>query len=167
MRNVNLFILSCDVFGRPRAPNPKHKAVGLVRVGAPMEQLGIDIIGGGTFPKTRKGFKYILSIIAHFTKWAVAVPMKDQTTDSCTSSTGKVGQNLRGPYDDSIRPKASVCVRGFTCPLPTPTNPQIANDPLSTAVKWDNSVSIGPSKRCWQILPITIHRTGTCIRLQS
>ena len=43
-----------------------------------MEQLGNDIIGGGgTFPKTRSGFKYILSIIDHFTKWAVAVPMKD------------------------------------------------------------------------------------------
>ena len=47
-----------------------------------MEQLGIDIIGGGTFPKTRHGFRYILSIIDHFTKWAVAVPLHDQRTET-------------------------------------------------------------------------------------
>ena len=64
-----------------KAPHPKHKAeLGLFRVGAPREQLVIDIIGGGTFPKIRTGFKYILSIIDNFTKWAHAVPMTDQTT---------------------------------------------------------------------------------------
>ena len=65
------------------APNPKHKAeLGLFRVWALLEQLDIDIIGDGTFPKSRTGFKYILSIIDHFTNWAVAVPMKYQTTET-------------------------------------------------------------------------------------
>ena len=56
--------------------------LGIFRVSAPMEQLGIDIIGDGTFHKTKGGFTYILSVIDHFTKWAVAVPMKDRTTET-------------------------------------------------------------------------------------
>ena len=82
-RDVNRFIIACDVCDRARAPNPKHKVeLGIVRVGAPMEQLAIDIIGGGTFQKATGGCKYILSIIDHYTKWAVAVPMQDQTTET-------------------------------------------------------------------------------------
>ena len=82
-RDVNHFVLSCDVCVRALAPNPKHKAdLGLFRLCAPMQELGIAITGGATFQKASQAFKYILSVIDHFTNWAVAVPMKHQTTET-------------------------------------------------------------------------------------
>ena len=82
-RDTNQFDLMSDFFSLARAANPKHKAdLGFFHAWAPTKQVGIDIIGGATFPKSRTSFKYILSIIDHFTKWAVAVPMKDHTTET-------------------------------------------------------------------------------------
>ena len=134
-RDTRHFVLRPDDCGRARALNPKHKAeFGLFRVGAPMEQLGIDLLGGGTFPKTRTGFKYILSIIDHFTMWAVAVPMKDQTTETVAQAVldqlvTTFGVRLRIHSD-----RGNVRV-GVTHPLPATANSENPKDLLSASVR--------------------------------
>ena len=44
-------------------------------IGAPMERLGIDILGPMT--QTRRGYRYVLVISDYFTRWAEAFAMKN------------------------------------------------------------------------------------------
>jgi hypothetical protein len=43
-------------------------------VGMPMERITIDI--QGPYPKSKRGFKYILVVGDYFTKWIDAIPLK-------------------------------------------------------------------------------------------
>jgi hypothetical protein len=45
-------------------------------VGEPLERIGIDVMGPMT--RSTKGHKYILTIVDYFSKWIVAVPMRNQ-----------------------------------------------------------------------------------------
>jgi hypothetical protein len=46
----------------------------------PWQQIGIDITG--PFPTTSRGNQYILVVMDHFTRWAEAFPIVDQTTET-------------------------------------------------------------------------------------
>lgn len=52
-------------------------------VGGIGDCLAMDIVEGqGSFPKTLRGEKYILTIIYCYTRFAVAVPLSDQCSNS-------------------------------------------------------------------------------------
>ena len=57
-----------------------RSAMKLYNVGVPIERAGLDIFG--PLPKTKKGNRYVLVICDYFTKWIVAVPMKNQEADT-------------------------------------------------------------------------------------
>lgn len=40
-----------------------------------MQQIVIDIMGGGAYPETQRGHRYVLAIINHFRKRPVAVQL--------------------------------------------------------------------------------------------
>ena len=80
--DVNNWVVGCDVCARtkkavktPRAP------LGSMRTGAPMERLGIDILG--PFPTTERLNRYILTVICHFTKWVEIFPIQNESAESC------------------------------------------------------------------------------------
>ena len=75
---VRLWILKCTVCGARRGLKKKARApLGRYIVGAPMDRVATDITG--PFPVSEKGFKYILVIQDHFSKWVEAYPIKDQS----------------------------------------------------------------------------------------
>jgi len=44
----------------------------------PFQHIGVDVVG--PFPTTQNGNVFILTVIDHFTRWAEAIPMPEQTT---------------------------------------------------------------------------------------
>ncbi|KAK3095582.1 hypothetical protein FSP39_016324 [Pinctada imbricata] len=76
-RFVEKWCSKCDVCSARKLPVRKPKySMRQYHVGAPLERIGMDIIG--PLPKTKKGNKYILVMCDYFTKWIDAVPMKNQ-----------------------------------------------------------------------------------------
>ncbi|KAL7879130.1 hypothetical protein AOLI_G00101040 [Acnodon oligacanthus] len=53
-----------------------HAPLQLVRSGAPMERVGVDVLG--PFPETERGNKYVLVAMDYFTKWPEACAVPDQ-----------------------------------------------------------------------------------------
>ena len=79
-RDIEDYVAVCTTCLRHRAPNPTRKApLTPFCVSTWFEVVHIYIVGGGNFPKTAAGMKYVLVIIDHFTRYVVAVPMPDQT----------------------------------------------------------------------------------------
>jgi len=79
-RDVEAFILSCDVCGR----NKKNKKYGKVpltayQAGAPMERVHIDFIG--PLPKTARGCEHCLMMVDQFTKWVECIPLPSQKAE--------------------------------------------------------------------------------------
>ena len=65
---------SCASFHRGKPPKQGYLAN--FTVGAPMERLGIDLTG--PHPVSRKGNKYIVTVIDYFTRWTEAYPARNQ-----------------------------------------------------------------------------------------
>lgn len=66
---------NCKASHKPKAP------LGDLRVGAPMDRLGIDLLG--PFPVTPRGNKLIMVVQDYFTKWVEAYPIPDGTAQTC------------------------------------------------------------------------------------
>lgn len=81
-QDVYQYVATCDICSSNRKPPKSARApLGDMRVGAPLDRIGVDVIG--PLPCTESGNRYILVITDHFTKWVEAFPMKDQTASSC------------------------------------------------------------------------------------
>ena len=76
--DVAVWIKQCDVCVRNKLCKVSPKAaIGDMRTGAPMDRLGIDIMG--PLPLSNKGNKYIKVITDAFTKWVEIRAVPDQT----------------------------------------------------------------------------------------
>lgn len=76
-KDVKNWCKQCEVCASRKAPAKKAKAeMKQFNVGAPLERVGIDIMG--PLPRTAAGNKYILAIADYFTKWVVAIPIRNQ-----------------------------------------------------------------------------------------
>lgn len=85
---VNIWISKCDVCCRMKHPNHKPRAtLGDMRVGAPLDRVSIDLVG--PLPETERGNRYILLLTDHFSKWAEAYPVPDQTAMTCATVISK------------------------------------------------------------------------------
>jgi transposase InsO family protein len=80
--DVNVWICKCDICSRMKHNNRKPRAaLGDMRVGAPLDRISVDLVG--PLPETPRGNRHILVITDHFSKWAEAYPVKDQTALTC------------------------------------------------------------------------------------
>lgn len=76
--DINIHTVRCKECQKNKRPtvSPKGK-LGSMLVGAPMDRLSIDIIG--PLPMTPSKNRYILTVTDHFTNWAEAFGIPDQT----------------------------------------------------------------------------------------
>jgi transposase InsO family protein len=78
-RDVKNYIQRCDDCNkRSMAGKLKIPLQELPEVGRPFERIAMDIT---QLPKTPDGYQYILTIICHFSRYLIMVPMKTQTTE--------------------------------------------------------------------------------------
>ena len=66
--------MSCAQYLRGKPPRQGRQQS--MSVGAPMECLGVDITG--PHPPSSRGYRYILTAVDHFTRWAEAHPIRNQ-----------------------------------------------------------------------------------------
>lgn len=81
--DINIHTVRCKECQKNKRPtvSPKGK-LGSMLVGAPMDRLCIDIIG--PLPMTPSKNRYILIVTDHFTNWAEAFGIPDQTALTVT-----------------------------------------------------------------------------------
>ena len=80
--DVAVWIWQCDMCGHNKRSKVSPKAaIGDMRTGAPMDRLGIDIMG--PLLLSNKGNKYIQVIMDAFTKWVEIRAIPDQTAVTC------------------------------------------------------------------------------------
>ena len=76
--DTQVYCDSCDVCNRSKPPHPPQVPLVNTPIGKPWEMVGVDVL---KVPISHQGSQYILVIQDYFTKWPVAIPMKDQTAN--------------------------------------------------------------------------------------
>ncbi|KAK2898063.1 hypothetical protein Q8A73_014443 [Channa argus] len=77
-QDAELHVHWCDDCTAQKGPTQRSRGpVQQYLVGAPMERVGVDILG--PFPTTEDGNRYILVAMDYFTKWPAAYAVPDQT----------------------------------------------------------------------------------------
>lgn len=76
------FVRACQVCQEKRTPAGLQVPLAEVaEVSRPFEQVSLDIVG--PLPTTKAGNRYVLTMIDWFSRYAEAVPMKEQTAEAC------------------------------------------------------------------------------------
>ena len=87
-RDVRLYVacfLTCERFLR-LGRNPRA-GLHFMAVGDRGDCVSMDIVGGkGSLPETPQGYNYILTIIDCFTRYAIAIPLPDQSSSVIISA---------------------------------------------------------------------------------
>ena len=93
-RDVKEWCRKCDRCAMRKTPKRKPRsALKQYNVGLPLERVGIDIIG--PVVQSNFGNKYILTICDYFTKFVVAVPMKNQEARTVARTLRPICLNIR------------------------------------------------------------------------
>jgi hypothetical protein len=79
--DIKQYVSSCVKCAQRKSPNKQQRLqniplLSLPFPAKPFEALGIDVLG--PLPRTSTGYKYVLVITDHFTRWPMAFPMRDQ-----------------------------------------------------------------------------------------
>ena len=87
-RDVRLYVACCPVCeGFIRLNRTPKAGLRSMEVGGRGDCLAMDIVGGmDSLPQTPRGNRYILTIIDCFTRFAVAVPLVDQSAEVVIAS---------------------------------------------------------------------------------
>ncbi len=76
-----LHVHCCDVCTAQKGPSRRsHAPLQQYLVGAPMERIGVDILG--PFPVTEAGIRFVLVAMDYFTKWPEAYAVPDQSAST-------------------------------------------------------------------------------------
>lgn len=78
------WVQKCTVCGANRRTPLKPKApLGDLRIGAPMDRIGVDLLG--PLPVTPRGNKYIMVAQDYFSKWVEVYAIPDGTAETCAN----------------------------------------------------------------------------------
>ncbi len=80
-QDAELHVHCCDVCTAQKGPSRRsHAPLQQYLVGAPMERIGVDILG--PFPVTEAGNRFVLVAMDYFTKWPEAYAVPDQSAST-------------------------------------------------------------------------------------
>jgi transposase InsO family protein len=103
------YILSCEKCQRAKRKKMLNQLPRPVSVSSrPFQHIGVDIVG--PFPVSQKGNVYILTIVDHFTRWAEAIPMPEQTSKCIAQNIIKYVICRHGLFDIMTSDNGSVFV---------------------------------------------------------
>lgn len=76
-KDIRQFVKTCPSCSLRRAGGPKAPLQPVAIPERPFERVSLDIVG--PLPRTGSGYKYLLTFIDHLTRYAEAIPLRDQT----------------------------------------------------------------------------------------
>ncbi|KAG1946508.1 interleukin-1 receptor accessory protein-like 1-A [Pimephales promelas] len=80
-QDTELYVHCCDICTAQKGPSQRsHAPLQQYLVGAPMERIGVDILG--PFPITDAGNRFVLVAMDYFTKWPEAYAVPDQSAST-------------------------------------------------------------------------------------
>jgi len=80
--DIRNWVRKCDTCGSIKTPSKTARApLGKMPVGAPMDRLGIDVLG--PLPETPRGNRHIIVVTDHFSKWTEVFPVPDFMAATC------------------------------------------------------------------------------------
>ena len=80
--SVHIWIQKCSTCAQNMKPRKTPKApLGNMSVGAPLDRIGIDLLG--PLPETPRDNKFILALQDYFTKWVEIYAIPDATAETC------------------------------------------------------------------------------------
>ena len=76
-RDIRKWIQACSGCSRRKKPRPMGAGLTEIQQATrPWQTVGIDIVG--QLPLTGRGSKWILTMVDHFTRWPIAIPIQDR-----------------------------------------------------------------------------------------
>uniref|UniRef100_A0AAV2MR94 Gypsy retrotransposon integrase-like protein 1 n=1 Tax=Knipowitschia caucasica TaxID=637954 RepID=A0AAV2MR94_KNICA len=143
-QDVEIHVHCCDLCTARKGPTQRsHAPLQQYLVGAPMERVGVDILG--PFPVTDTGNRYVLVAMDYFTKWPEAYAVPDQ---SAATTAGRLvdemftrfgvpselhsdqGRNFESQESSQCTPAALMFGRELRTPVDlvfgSPPEPEIA-----------------------------------------
>jgi len=103
------YILECDTCTRAKRKQMMNQLPRPVSVPSrPFQHIGVDVVG--PFPTSQNGNVYILTVVDHFTRWAEAIPIPDQTTKTIANVIIKHVICRHGLFDVMTTDNGSVFV---------------------------------------------------------
>ena len=86
-QNVEKHCQECLKCQQSKQPKPTRAPMTSIPIGRPWKMIAVDIL---ELPVSSRNNIYLLVIQDYFTKWAEAIPMKDQTASRITNKIVKV-----------------------------------------------------------------------------
>ena len=93
-RDVELHCRECTKCQQAKLPAPVRAPLTSMQVGRPWQMLAVDIL---EVPVSYKNNRYLLVVQDYFTKWAEAIPLRDQTAARITEELVKLFSTLGIP----------------------------------------------------------------------
>ena len=76
-QDCSAWVRSCFLCQRRKTPQPKRQGLtGSLAAQSPFDTVGFDIVG--PFPVDKHGHKYVLTAVDHFTRFPIAVPLRNR-----------------------------------------------------------------------------------------
>ena len=92
--DVQQYCQECEICQRSKLPSPVRAPLVNTPIGNPWEMLAVDIL---EVPVSRNNHRYLLVIMDYFTKWADAIPLRDQKATTIADAVIKVCSSFGMP----------------------------------------------------------------------
>ena len=86
-RDVEKHCRECLTCQQSKLPKPTKAPLASMSVGKPWQMVAVDVL---EVPVSSKGNRYLLVVQDYFTKWADAIPLRDQTAATITKKLVKL-----------------------------------------------------------------------------